>query len=129
MGLCDLPRGNFELLLKKKGRGNHKAEWKSVMMTDSLYPGEVEEAVERWSERYKVMGCRYNGREITPQICYHWEHWATLKTPEGTEEQFLGSYRTRAEAQEAWVARRMANRGKPKDERVPVGYISFTTDV
>lgn len=126
MGYFDLPRGNFELLLKKKGRGNHKAEWQSVMMTDHLYPGEVEEHFERWGINYKVMAARYNGREVKPLTQYHWEHRIIIRKC-GVDE-LLGKYKTRKEAEAAVDERKRANWEKPKDERVAAGTIVFVQD-
>jgi len=126
MGYFDLPRGNFELLLKKKGRGNHKAEWQSVMMTDHLYPGDVEEHFERWGINYKVMAARYNGREVKPLTRYHWEHRIII-SKRGIDE-LLGKYKTRKEAEAAVDERKRANWSKPKDERVAAGTIVFVQD-
>ena len=120
MGYFDLPRGNFELLLKKKGRGNHKAEWQSVMMTDHLYPGDVEEHFERWGINYKIMAARYNGREVKPLTRYHWER--------RFKDDILGKYATRAEAEAAVQEQRRRNWGVPIGERVMVGTIVFVQD-
>lgn len=126
MGYFDLPRGNFELLLKKKGRGNHKAEWKSVRMTDRLYPGDVEECFEKWGINYKVMGARYNGKEVKPLTRYHWEHRIILRR-RGVDE-LLGKYKTRKEAEAAVDERKRANWSRPKDERFAIGTIVFAQD-
>lgn len=126
MGYFDLPRGNFELLLKKKGRGNHKAEWTSVMMTDRLYPGDVEECFEKWGINYKVIGARYNGREVKPLTRYHWEH-RIINRKRGVDE-LLGKYKTRKEAEAAVDERKRANWSRPKDERVAIGTIVFAQD-
>ena len=53
MSIFGLPTGEFDLLLKKKGRGRHKEEWKNVMFTDFITQGEIAECVERCSENYK----------------------------------------------------------------------------
>lgn len=129
MAYFGLPRGDFELLLKEKGRGNHKAEWKSVMMTDSLYPGDVEECFERWGENYKVLGARYNGKEVKPLTRYHWEHYTKVKLPGGAwKTKVLGCYATRATAKAAVDERKLSNWGKPKENRISEGIIRFVAD-
>ena len=120
MGYFDLPTGCFELLLKKKGRGQHKAEWKNVMMTDRLSPGDIADCFERWSQNYRVEGARYNGRAITPPTNYHWERRHFYEV--------LGRYATRAEAVAACDEVRSANWKKPKTERLPCGTIDFVQD-
>lgn len=49
MGLFDLPRGEFDLLLKGK---DGKEAWKNVMFCDSFDTGEVADLVEMWSTNY-----------------------------------------------------------------------------
>ena len=129
MGYFDLPRGNFELLLKKKGRGNRKAEWQSVMMTDHLYPGDVEECFERWGINYKVLGARYNGKEVKPLTRYHWEHYIKVRGARGGyKEKVLGKYSVRADAVLAVDKRKSMNWGLPKEKRVLAGNIRFVQD-
>ena len=118
MGFFDLPSGNFELLLSKNG--SRKQEWKSVMMTDRLYPEEIADCVEQWSKNYKVRGARHNGREVNIPTSYHWELRA--------KSDVIGSYPTREAAKEAADKRRMQNWGKRDEERIPIGAICFVQD-
>lgn len=120
MGYFDLPTGEFELLLKKKGRGRFKEEWTSVMFTDRLNDESIADCVERWSENYKVMAARFNGRKVFIPHEYHWELVS--------KGDVLGEYSKRSDAKKAWDDRRMFNWGKPKEERIPVGVITFVED-
>ena len=120
MGYFSLPTGNFELLLKKKGRGAHKAEWKSVMITDSLYQSEVAQCVEDWGRNYKVMGARFKGKAVKIPENYHWEVY--------TKTEVLGTYKKRADAKAVVDARKEANWHKPKEERVFAGAIRYVQD-
>lgn len=107
-------------MLKRKGRGRFKEEWRSVTFTDRLTEACIAEDVENWSKNYKVLGARYNGRRVTIPTKYHWEH--------RVGDEVIGRYGTRKEARTAWEMRRESNYGKPKDERVPVGMIVFVKD-
>ena len=123
MGYFDLPTGDFELLLKKKGRGNHKPEWQSVMFTDGLTREDIAECAERWGNNYKVMGARYNGREVTIPApgSYHWEH--------RFKDTVYGVYKTRSEAVAAMQKRKEFNWAeKDKTKRIPVGLPYFVAD-
>ena len=120
MGYFDLPSGEFELLMKKKGKGRFKSEWKTVMFTDSLYPSEIADTVEMWSENYVVMSARFNGRKVLIPDNYHWEH--------RLGDKILGSYTKRAEAKKALEERKHLNFRKSKEERVRVGTIKFVKD-
>ena len=121
MGYFDLPTGEVELLLKKKGRGRFKEEWKNVAMTDYIDYGNIAELVERWSKNYKVLGARYNGRNVTIPTEYHWEH--------RYKDDVYGVYKTRAEVVEAMEKRRQSNwKEKDKTKRVPVGLPKFVKD-
>lgn len=120
MGYFDLPRGQFDLLLKKKGRGRHSSKWECVMMTDSLYPEEIASCVEEWSQNYTVEGARYNGKSVIIPTKYHWE----LRT----KDEVLNHYSTREEAVKARDERRTFNWGKPDESRIPVGTIYFVKE-
>lgn len=121
MGYFDLPRGELELLLKKKGRGNRKAEWKSVMFADRLSTGEIVSCVEDWSINYKVVGARYNGREVNVPTRYHWEH--------RHKDSVYGIYKTRREVLEAMQERKKFNRlEKDRAKMVPVGTPVFVAE-
>ena len=120
MGYFDLLNGEFDLLMKKRGRGNSKAEWKSVMMTDRLYPEEIADCVERWSKNYKVIAARFNGREVKIPEGYHWE--VRFK------DDVIGCYKTREEAKAVTEERRMSNWGKPLSEHIMIGTIVFVKD-
>ena len=109
MGAFDLPRGEFELLLKKDG----EAEWKSVMFTDYIDMGEIADAAEMWSKNYKVLAARYNGREVTIPTNYKWE----LRY----KDEVFGEFKTRAEAVEE-MNRRKIERRKDKTVRVGLPY-------
>lgn len=120
MGYFDMPRGRFDLLMKKKGRGCYKAEWKSVAITDSVIPEEIADRVEAWSKNYKVIAARFNGRELPIPTSYHWEH--------RIKGECIGKYVTREEAKSAVDKRKSENWYKPKDEKIPVGSIVFVKD-
>lgn len=121
MGYFDLPTGEVELLLKKRGRGRFTAEWRGVSFTDRPNREEIAQLVEDWSKNYKVMGVRYNGREIAIPTGYHWEVWVKVDR----HEELFGCYATRAEARAVVESRRDANWGKPKEERIPIGRVDF----
>lgn len=123
MAYFDLPTGNFELLLKKRGRGNHKAEWRSVMFTDSLYNEEIASCAEEWSRNYIVVGAKYNGKDvdIPSPDSYHWEH--------RHKESLYGIYKTREEVLAAMQERKKFNWAeKDKSKRIPVGRPYFVTN-
>lgn len=121
MGYFDLPTGHFELLLKKKGRGNYKAEWRCVAITDSLYKKSIAEDVERWSKDYTVLEARFNGRKVAIPTNYVWE----LKA----KEELIGTYATYEEAASVRDERKHSNRKKPKEERIPVGCVRFAEKI
>ena len=121
MGYFDLPTGEFELLLKKRGRGQHKEEWKSVMFTDGLRLEDVASCAEEWSKNYNVLGARYCGRKITIPTGYHWE----LRY----KDNVYGVFKTRAEAAQMMQERKERNWAeKIKENRVPVGIPVFVKD-
>lgn len=128
MGYFSLPTGNFELLLKKKGRGAHKTEWKSVMITDTLYPAEVASCVEDWERNYKVAGAKFNNRAVKLPENYHWEVYTKVRTPDGFKTEVLGVYKKRADAKAVVDARKEANWYKPKEEQVFAGVIRYVQD-
>lgn len=110
MGYFDLPRGEFELLMDDEG-------WKSVMLTDNLYKEEIAECVEMWSVKHKVLGARYNGKEVPIPTNYHWE----LRH----KDELLGIYKLRKDAKEEADLRRREYR---KDKSVKTGIIKFVED-
>ena len=121
MGCFDLPRGELELLLKKKGRGNRKTEWKSVMFVDRLSAEEIASCVEDWSINYKVVGARYNGREVNVPTRYHWEH--------RHKDSVYGIYRTRKEVLNAMQKRKEFNwLEKDKSKTIPIGTPVFVAE-
>lgn len=123
MGYFDLPTGDFELLLKKKGRGNRKAEWRSVMFTDYLDKEIIATCAEEWARNYKVAGARYNGREVNIPSpgSYHWEHRC--------RDSVYGVYKTRKEVVDAMQKRKEFNWSeKDKTKRIPVGIPVFVAD-
>lgn len=115
-----MPTGNFELLMKKKGRGNHKPKWESVMLTDRLTSGDIAECVEHWQKNNKVIAARYDGREVFIPTEYHWEH--------RIKNEVIGCYSTRAEAIAVMEERRHSNYRKPREERIPVGGVYFVEE-
>ena len=118
MGIFDLPTREFELLLKKKGRGQRKEEWKSVMFTDRLELAEIARCAEEWSRNYRVLGARYNGRNVAIPTDYHWE----LRY----KDNVYGVFKTRAEAVQMMNERKEMNWAeKIKENRIPVGIPVF----
>lgn len=121
MGYFDLPTRELELLLKKKGRGNKKAEWRSVMFADRLSAGEIASCVEDWSINYKVVGARYNGREVSVPNNYHWEH--------RHKDSVYGIYGTRKEVLDAMQKRKEFNWSeKDKTKKIPIGTPVFVAE-
>ena len=118
MGMFDLPRGEFELNLKpKKGKVCSHNGWTSVMFTDSLYRGDIAQTVEMWSDSYKVLGARFNGREVAIPKKYHWEH--------RIKDEVLGVYKTYAEGRAVMDERKKL---RWKDKSVKVGGAYFVDD-
>ena len=120
MSIFGLPTGEFDLLLKKRGRGRHKEEWKNVMFTDFITQGEIAECVEDWSRNYKVVAARYNGKKIAIPTNYHWEH--------KYKDVVYGRYKTRAEVVAAMEIRKTENYKKPVGEKQPIGTPVFVKD-
>lgn len=119
--MIGLPTGELELLMKAKGRGRHKEEWKSVAFTDYLLPEEIADCVERWSGKYKVVAARYNGRKVSIPAKYHWEH--------RFKDELYGTYKTRKEVSEAMQKRREYNWGlKNEADRIPIGTPKFVAE-
>ena len=114
MGLFDLPRGEFDLLLKGK---DGKENWKNVMFCDSFGTGEVADLVEMWSTNYTVLAARFNGRPVEIPTNYHWE----LRS----KGESLGKYATREEAKAAMYERKALWR---KDKTTKVGIPYFVKD-
>lgn len=116
MGYFDLPTGELELNLKPKKDGKRNG-WTSVMFTDGLYTQTLVGCVEEWSRLYKVLGARYNGREVTIPKKYHWELC--------NHGESLGSFKTRAEAVEKMHELQKKRR---TDKSVKVGIPKFFLD-
>lgn len=108
MALFGLPTGEFELLLKHKGRGRYKTEWQTVMFADRLDLEDVASVVEDWSKNYNVVGARYNGKAVDIPTKYHWEFSISP-----TENE--GYFNTYEEAIREATLRRRANK-KEKDK-------------
>ena len=108
-----MPRGELELLLKD-AQGER---WESVMMADSLYPGDVESTVEDWSINHEVLAARFNGKPVEIKKKYHWE----LRR----KGEVLGIYKTRKEAVEDNLKRKTAYR---KDKTTKCGIPYFVQD-
>lgn len=122
MGYFDLPTGELELLLKKKGRGRHKEEWRSVSFTDSLTKEELVSDVENWSKNYKVNSARYNGKVVDIPTNYHWEH--------RYKDTIFGVYKTRDEVVAEMNKRKEFNWSeKDKTKKVPIGSPYFVMDL
>ena len=113
MGAFDLPRGEFDLLLKDS-KGEH---WKNVMFADSFDEGEVADIVEMWSVNHKVLAARFNGRPVAIPTRYHWE----LRY----KDEVFGSFKLREEAKEALYQRKAMWR---KDKSTRVGCIYFVKE-
>ena len=113
MGHFDLPKGDFELLLGDNG----KEEWQSVMMIDRLAKEDIASCVESWSERHKVLGARYNGKDVNIPSNYHWELQHNGET--------LGRFAKRKEAKLEYEYRRAL---RFSDKTVVLGSIEFVED-
>lgn len=94
MGVFDLPTGELELEMRKKGEKGKRYHWHSVKFTDCLTLAGLAETVERWSEKNDVRKARYNGNNLTIPKKYHWELHI--------DRQLAGQFKTRAEALEQW---------------------------
>lgn len=114
MGCFDLPTGEVKLKVKD----GQKTYWKSVMFTDYLERGAVEELQERWGKKYKILEIQYNGRKVTPAKRYHWE----LRH----KDEVYGTFKTR---EEAVKAREERNRRRWNGEKIPVGTIDFVEEI
>ena len=110
MSYFDLPRGEFELLLDDRG-------WTSVMFTDSLFKSDIASCIEDWSVKHKVLGARYNGKEVSIPKNYHWE----LRH----KDELLGVYALYKDAKENLECRRKEYR---KDKTIKTGSIKFVED-
>lgn len=114
MGYFDLPTGEVKLKVKD----GQKTYWKSVMFTDCLYKGEIEELQERWGRKYKILEIQFNGRKVTPAKKYHWE----LRD----KDNVYGTFKTREEAVKARAERSTRRRN---GEKIPIGNIEFIEEV
>lgn len=101
MGYFDLPTGELELLMKKKGRGGYKPEWKLIAFTDRISDAELASDVERWSKNYKVIAARHNGREVEIPTAYHWE----LRN----KDEVYGCFKTWEDAKVEMINRKCAD--------------------
>lgn len=86
------PSNEVELLLKNR-RSSQKPYWKPVMLCGNLYAEDLADLVEDWSNHFKVLGARFNGKEVPLPTKYHWE----LRR----KGEVLGRYSTRKEARNA----------------------------
>ena len=114
MGAFDLPRGEFDLLLKDKTGAEN---WKNVMFADSIYTEEVADLVEMWSVNYTVLAARFNGRPVAIPVKYHWE----LRY----KDECFGKFATREECKNAMYERKAMWR---KDKTIKVGLPVFVQD-
>lgn len=113
MGYFDLPSGDFELLFGDNGT----QRWESVMFTDSLSKSDIADCVEQWGKKYKILGARYNGKDVAIPVNYHWEMQKDGET--------LGRWKTREEASEDMNKRR---RERKTDKTILIGRIVFVQD-
>ena len=113
MGMFDLPRGEFDLLLKD-GKGTH---WECVAFTDWINAEEIAMTVEEWSVNHEVLSARFNGKEVTIPKNYHWE------LVNGAD--VIGTFNVRKEAQAVWQERRTKYR---KDKLEKPGIIKFVSE-